>query len=122
MITIEQFCKVCTRLGFKVFKDYPYKDFYKIFYNDVKENISFSLARLVVFGYGNEVTLFRPEWYSFLAPSTYSTDKTYTDIKEFEKDLMANYFKLRKYWLEYNMRENTQLFKVSVCFSIIQRH
>lgn len=106
MITLKQFYKVCNRLGFKVFKDYPYKDFYKIFYEDVKENINFTLARLIVFATGNEVTLFRPEHYSFLAPSTYSTDKNYSDIKEFEKDLMENYFTLRKYWFEYNMREH----------------
>lgn len=107
MITVEQFCKVCTRLGFKVFKNYPYKDFYKVFYEDVKENINFTLARLIAFANGNEVTLFRPEHYSFLAPSTCSTDKTYSDIKEFEKDLMENYFTLRKYWFEYNMREHS---------------
>jgi hypothetical protein len=107
MITVEQFCKVCTRLGFKVFKDYPYKDFYKIFYEDYKEDISFSLARLIVFCHGNEVTLFIPEHYSFLAPSTHASDKTYSDIKEFEKDLMENYFTLRKYWFDYNMKAHS---------------
>ena len=107
MITVKQFCKVCTRLGFKVFKDYPYEDFYKIFYEDYKEDISFSLARLIVFGHGNEVTLFIPDYYSFLAPSTHASDKTYSDIKEFEKDLIENYFTLRKYWFEYNMREHS---------------
>lgn len=110
MITVEQFCKVCARLGFKVFKDEPYKGFYKIFYEDVKENIDFSLARLIALedGLVNEVTLFKPVKYSFLAPVlTYSTDKNYSDIKEFEKDLMENYFTLRKYWFKYNMREHS---------------
>ena len=59
MITLKQFYKVCNRLGFKVFKDYPYKDFYKVFYEDNKENINFTLARLIVFVTGNEVTLFK---------------------------------------------------------------
>ncbi len=107
MITVKQFNKVCTRLGLKVFKDYPYKDFYKVFYEDVKENINFTLARLIVFVSGNEVTLFKPVKYSFLAPCTCPTDKTYSDIKEFEKDLMENYFTFRKYWFEFNMREHT---------------
>lgn len=109
MITKEQFYKVCTRLGFKVFKDYPYKDFYKVFYEDNKEYISFSLARLIAFGHGNEVTLFKPVKYSFVEPCTCTTDKTYSDIKEFEKDLMENYFTLRKYWFEYNMRERSAI-------------
>lgn len=108
MITKEQFYKVCTRLGFKVFKDYPYKDFYKVFYEDYKEDVNFTLARLIVFFcHWNEVTLFRPQKYSFLAPCTCTTEKTYFDIKEFEKDLMENYFTLRKYWFEYNMREHS---------------
>lgn len=107
MITKEQFYKVCTRLGFKVFKDYPYKRFYKVFYDDYKEDINFTLARLIVFETGNEVTLFRPKKYSFFSPSTFSTDKTYTDIDEFEKDLIENYFILRKYWFEYNMRKHS---------------
>lgn len=107
MITVEQFCKVCTRLGFKVYKDYPYKDFYNVFYNDNKEDINFTLARLIVFVSRNKVTLFRPKKYSFFVPCTFSTDKIYTDIKEFEKDLMENYFTLRKYWFEYNMRKHS---------------
>lgn len=109
MITKEQFYKVCTRLGFKVFKDYPYKNFYKVFYEDNKENINFTLARLIVFETGNELTLFKPVKYSFLAPCTCTTDITYSDIKEFEKDLMENYFTLRKYWFEYNMRERSAI-------------
>lgn len=109
MITIKQFYEVCNRLGFKVFKDYPYEDFYKIYYEDVKEDISFSLARLIAFGNRNEVTVFRPEHFAFLAPCTCTTDKTYSDIKEFEKDLMENYFTLRKYWFEYNMREHSSI-------------
>ena len=109
MITIKQFYTVCTRLGFKVFKDYPYKDFYKIFYEDNKEEINFTLARLIAFSAGNEVTVFRPVKYSFLAPCTCTEDKIYTDIKEFEKDLMENYFTLRKYWFEYNMREHSAI-------------
>lgn len=52
-------------------------------------------------------TWFKPVKYSFLAPCTCTTDKTYSDIKEFEKDLMKNYFTLRKYWFEYNMREHS---------------
>lgn len=107
MITKEQFYKVCTRLGFKVFKDYPYKDFYNVFYEDNKENFNFTLARLVVFVSGNVVTLFKPVKYSFFAPCTCTTNITYSDIKEFEKDLMENYFTLRKYWFEYNMREHS---------------
>ena len=109
MITVEQFYTVCNRLGFKVFKDYPYKDFYKIFYEDNKEDINFTLARLIAFSAGNEVTVFRPVKYSFLAPCTCTEDKIYTDIKEFEKDLMENYFTLRKYWFEYNMREHSAI-------------
>ncbi len=109
MITIKQFYTVCNRLGFKVFKDYPYKDFYKIYYEDNKEDINFTLARLIVFNAGNKVTVFRPVKYSFLAPCTCTEDKIYTDIKEFEKDLMANYFTLRKYWFEYNMREHSAI-------------
>lgn len=108
MITIEQFYKVCNRLGFKVFKDYPYKDFYKIFYEDNKDDIGFSMAHLIAFqGYGYEVTLFKPVHYSLLTPSTCITDKKYSDINEFEKDLMENYFTLRKYWFEYNMKEHS---------------
>lgn len=109
MITLKQFCKVCTRLGFKVFKDEPYEDFYYCFYENNKDKAGNSMARLVDFGIGNdtEVTVFKPEWYSFLAPSTCSIDKTYSDIKEFEKDLMENYFTLRKYWFKYNMREHS---------------
>lgn len=109
MITIKQFYRVCNRLGLKVFKDHPYKDFYKVYYENVKEDISFSLARLITFVHGNEVTVFRPVCYSFLAPGTCSTDKTYSDINEFEKDLMENYFTLRKYWFEYNMREHSSI-------------
>ena len=109
MITIKQFYTVCNRLGFKVFKDYPYEDFYKVYYENDKEDISFSLARLIAFAHGNEVTVFRPEHYSFLAPGTCSTEKTYSDINEFEKDLMENYFTLRKYWFEYNMREHSSI-------------
>lgn len=107
MITVEQFCKVCTRLGFKVFKDNPFKDFYYCYYENNKDKAGYSLARLIAFANGNDVTLFRPEHYSFLAPSTYSTEKTYSDINEFEKDLIENYFTLRKYWFEYNMREHS---------------
>ena len=108
MITIKQFYTVCTRLGFKVFKDYPYKDFYKIYYED-KGDVGFTLARLIAFRAGNEVTLFRPERYSFLAPCTCIIDKTYSDINKFEKDLMENYFTLRKYWFEYNMRKHSSI-------------
>lgn len=108
MITVKQFYKVCNRLGFKVFKDYPYKDFYKIFYEDNKDEISFSMARLIAFqGCGNEVILFRPVRYSVLSPGTSSTDKIYSDINEFEKDLMENYFTFRKYWFEYNLKEHS---------------
>ena len=82
-------------------------DFDYNFASEVKENINFTLARLIVFVTGNEVTLFKPVKYSFLAPCTCTTDITYSDIKEFEKDLMENYFTLRKYWFEYNMREHS---------------
>ena len=109
MITIKQFYRVCNRLGFKVFKDCPYKDFYKIYYEDKKEDIGYSMARLIAFGNRNEVTVFRPVNYSFLAPGTCSTEQTYSDINEFEKDLMENYFTLRKYWFEYNMREHSAI-------------
>ena len=108
MITIEQFYRVCNRLGFKVFKDFPYKDFYKIYYED-KNEIGCSLARLIAFEHGNEVTVFSPVHYSFLAPGTYITDKTYSDINEFEKDLMDSYFTLRKYWFEYIMKEHSAI-------------
>ena len=107
MITIEQFYRVCSRLGFKVFKDYPYNDFYKIFY-DNKDEIGFSMARLIAFpGHGNDVTLFRPVRYSIISPSTCITDKKYSDINEFEKDLMENYFTFRKYLFEYNMKKHS---------------
>lgn len=109
MITIKQFYTVCTRLGFKVFKDYPYEDFYKIYYEDNKNDIGYSMARLIAFGNRNEVTVFIPVHYTLLAPGTCSIDKTYSDINEFEKDLMTNYFTLRKYWFEYNMKEHSAI-------------
>ena len=109
MITVEQFYRVCNRLGFKVFKDCPYKDFYYCYYENNKDEAGNSMTRLVDFGDETEVTVFKPEWYSFLAPSTYSTDKNYSDIKEFEKDLMDSYFTLRKYWFKYNMREHSAI-------------
>ena len=109
MITIPDFYRVCEKHGFRVFKDYPYKDFYKIYYEDNNSDIGFSVARLIKFNYGNEVTLYRPEGFSFLAPMFCTTDKRYSDIKEFEKDLMVSYFTFRKYLFDYNMREHTSI-------------
>ena len=107
MITIPEFYRVCERLGFRVFKDYPYNDFYKIFYDNNNEDMGHSMARLIKFTHGNAVVLFKPINYSIIAPSTGSDDKTYSDIKEFEKALMDNYFEMKKYWFDYYMREHS---------------
>lgn len=109
MITIPEFYRVCEKLGFRVYKDYPYDDFYKIYFNDNNKEIGYSMARLIKFHHGNEVVLFRPVNYSIIAPGTASDDKTYSDIKEFEKDLMENYFVMKKYWFDYKMRTNSSI-------------
>lgn len=100
MITVKQFIKIAHRLGFIVYQDKEFPDFYFIYYGN-EINLSLLMGKLVKWDFHNDVTLFAPVKYNSIPPSTRRIESKYIDPVKFEKDLIEHCFIMKKYKFDY---------------------
>ena len=105
MITVNQFIKTAHRLGFIVYQDKTFPDFYYFYYGN-EVNINLIMGKLVKWDFHNDVTLFTPVKYNSIPPSTRRITEKYLDLVKFEKDLIEHCFTMRKYKFEYEAKRH----------------
>ena len=103
MITLDEYTKICERLGFKVY----HEDIFNRIYFKNQRNIGLILADYVLYCDGTyEVQINDPVNYTVLSPGTSCNASKYTDPNEFQLELMKAYFTMKKYQFSYDEKLN----------------